>query len=274
MTDTVVYYRFRVRGGLAAALATVNEVPLARELVIETDTGKAKIGDGVTSWNALEYWKAGAGILTVTSAPSNSLGADGEYAIFPNSGNPILYGPKAGGVWPAGVSLKGPTGSTGPTGSQGPIGPQGLSAYQVAVANGFGGTAAEWLASLIGAQGPQGEQGPPGISAARRVQTITSTPTGAVTCDWASYDEIRVTLTTDTTFTFAGALDGQGCILKVKQDATGGRLVNLPASARFNAILTAFSASTAAGRADLLGFRYDGDDARYDFVSLVPGIGT
>lgn len=36
----------------------------------------------------------------------------------------------------------------------GPVGPGGPSAYQVAVANGFTGTEAEWLASL---QGPPGE---------------------------------------------------------------------------------------------------------------------
>ncbi|WP_349318980.1 collagen-like triple helix repeat-containing protein [Mycolicibacterium canariasense] len=38
-------------------------------------------------------------------------------------------------------------------------GPEGDSAYEVAVANGFVGTEAEWLASLVGPQGEQGEQG-------------------------------------------------------------------------------------------------------------------
>jgi hypothetical protein len=39
------------------------------------------------------------------------------------------------------------------------IGIDGLSAYQVAVENGFEGTEAEWLDSLQGIQGPQGPQG-------------------------------------------------------------------------------------------------------------------
>jgi hypothetical protein len=38
----------------------------------------------------------------------------------------------------------------------------GMSAYEVAVANGFVGTELEWLEGLIGAQGPQGEVGPQG----------------------------------------------------------------------------------------------------------------
>lgn len=81
------------------------------------------------------------------------------------------------------ASLVGPQGTAGSTGAQGPQGPQGstgsagspgapgnpgedgLSAYEVAVVNGFSGTEAQWLASLVGpqgSQGPQGNQGPEG----------------------------------------------------------------------------------------------------------------
>ena len=41
----------------------------------------------------------------------------------------------------------------------GATGPQGASAYEVAVANGFVGTEAEWLASLVGADGQDGTGG-------------------------------------------------------------------------------------------------------------------
>ena len=41
-------------------------------------------------------------------------------------------------------------------------GANGASAYEVAVANGFVGTEAEWLASLEGPTGPQGPAGPTG----------------------------------------------------------------------------------------------------------------
>ena len=62
--------------------------------------------------------------------------------------------------------MVGPQGPTGLQGVQGLVGPKGdngadgKSAYQVAVDEGFVGTEAEWLASLVG---PQGEQGPQGI---------------------------------------------------------------------------------------------------------------
>lgn len=54
-------YRFRIRGGTAADLSTVNEVPLRRELCIELDTGKMKLGDGTTPWNDLPYISGGGG---------------------------------------------------------------------------------------------------------------------------------------------------------------------------------------------------------------------
>lgn len=62
-------------------------------------------------------------------------------------------------------SLVGPQGIQGEQGIQGPPGLQGdpgadgaagLSAYQIAVNEGFVGTEAQWLASLVGPQGPTG----------------------------------------------------------------------------------------------------------------------
>lgn len=46
----------------------------------------------------------------------------------------------------------------------------GISAYQVAVNNGFIGTQEEWLLSLIGEQGIQGVQGEQGIQGIQGIQ--------------------------------------------------------------------------------------------------------
>jgi hypothetical protein len=71
----------------------------------------------------------------------------------------------------------GPTGATGATGSVGATGPAGVpgnSAFQVAVAAGFVGSNAQWLASLVGATGPTGAKGDTGSTGA----SVTG-PTGA-----------------------------------------------------------------------------------------------
>ncbi len=60
-------------------------------------------------------------------------------------------------------------GPEGPQGETGPQGDPGDSAYEVAVANGFTGTEAEWLASLVGPEGPQGPKGDPGAGSVNSV---------------------------------------------------------------------------------------------------------
>lgn len=81
--------------------------------------------------------------------------------------------------------LKGDKGDTGEPGLNG--GADGISAYQVAVDNGFVGTITDWLASLhgstgpqgpqgsIGLTGPQGEQGPQGVEGDSAYQVATAT---------------------------------------------------------------------------------------------------
>lgn len=255
MAQIIVAQRMWQRRDTAANWTNKNPVLAGGEIGVQlgatsADT-KFKIGDGVTPWNGISFFE---GRLV-------ELGTGGGFIRWRYVGDT---------TWTNLVSLESLRGPTGNTGAQGP---QGLSAYQVAVANGFAGTQAEWLASLKGEKGDQGDQGPAGIPSMRRIQVIANTNTGAVTCDWNSYDEIRVTLTANTTFTFSGALDGQGCVLKLRQDATGGRTVAFGANVRYNALISIFNATATAGLADKVGFVYDGTDSYYDFVSVIPGIG-
>lgn len=134
-------------------------------------------------------------VLYGSTVPSNGLGADGNFYIRTDTGVRDVYGPKAGGVWPAPTSMlgaQGPAGADGANGAQGiqgiqglqgpqglpgaagadgadgadgaqgPAGPAGQSAYQIAVAAGFVGNEAAWLASLVGPQGPAGADGADG----------------------------------------------------------------------------------------------------------------
>lgn len=92
---------------------------------------------------------------------------------------------------------------------------------------------------------------------------------GNVTIDWSMYDEVRFTLVGNTVLTFIGATDGQGCVIKLKQDGVGGHTVGLPGNIRYSMDMVSYSVVAAAGGVDRLGFMYDSDDTKYDFISTV-----
>ena len=73
---TMTNRRIQNRRGSSTDLALPNEVPMAGEIVIETDTGKFKIGDGTTAWNALEY---ASGVSALPSDGKVYVIKDGEY---------------------------------------------------------------------------------------------------------------------------------------------------------------------------------------------------
>ena len=53
--------RIQLRRKPAADWTTANDVLAAGEQGYENDTGKLKIGDGITAWNTLPYVPAGGG---------------------------------------------------------------------------------------------------------------------------------------------------------------------------------------------------------------------
>jgi len=82
------------------------------------------------------------------------------------------------------TGLQGPAGADGINGTNGIDGidgSDGLSAYEVAVAQGYSGTVTDWLASLIGPQGPQGEQGLQGIQGETGATGPAGDPLGGLT---------------------------------------------------------------------------------------------
>ena len=92
----------------------------------------------------------GRTILNGSVAPNTGLGANGDFYVDTAANK--IYGPKAAGAWPAGVSLVGPAGPTGPTGSTGAAGATGAT----------GATGVQGPAGATGATGTQGPQGPAG----------------------------------------------------------------------------------------------------------------
>jgi hypothetical protein len=125
--------------------------------------------------------------IEVVVQPAGAPGPTGATGPQGPEGPEGPAGPQ-GDPGPTGATgAQGPTGATGPQGETGPAGPQGpagadstvpgpqgeagitgadgadgLSAYEVALANGFVGTEIEWLSSLEGPQGEAGPEGPQG----------------------------------------------------------------------------------------------------------------
>ena len=64
------------------------------------------------------------------------------------------------------ISAAGVAGTDGVDGTNGLDGAPGMSAYQLAVSQGFVGTMTDWLLSLIGPQGPAGVDGTNGVDGA------------------------------------------------------------------------------------------------------------
>jgi hypothetical protein len=85
----------------------------------------------------------GTAVLNGIIAPTNAVGVNGDFYI--NTATNTLYGPKANGTWPTGISLIGSQGPAGPTGATGLTGATGPS----------------------GAAGPQGPAGPTGATGAQ-----------------------------------------------------------------------------------------------------------
>ena len=98
----------QLRGGTAAAATAANPVLAARELGLETDTGKYKVGNGVTAWNALPY--GGMALASTIETDLDMLALAGEPAV-PVAGRMKLYARSIAGrmmakvVGPAGLDV-------------------------------------------------------------------------------------------------------------------------------------------------------------------------
>jgi hypothetical protein len=112
-------------------------------------------------------------ILNGSTVPASGIGNDGDFYLDTTS--ETLFGPKAGGSWPAaGTSLVGPqgaAGSQGATGSQGAVGPAGTTGPA-------GPTGAAGPVGVPGPTGPPGPQGPAGGGLSDYVNLFLPAPTG------------------------------------------------------------------------------------------------
>ena len=165
-TISASIFQLSLRGDTLARWTAFNPILADREMVLETDTGQFKVGDGTTPYLSLPY----GGIAGPTGPQGTSLNILGSVATvddLPVSGDPndayIVQDDGELYVWDGTswvsvgqiVGPQGPTGAQGPQGVAGPTGPQG-------VVGPTGPTGASGDIGGIGATGPTGPTGPQG----------------------------------------------------------------------------------------------------------------
>lgn len=115
---------FALRGDTLARWTEFNPILADRELVLETDTGQFRIGNGVDNYLDLPY----GGVV----GPTGPLGTNGPTGSQGPTGPQGIQGVQGvqgiqGATGPTGVQgLPGDVGNLGPTGAAGPTGPTGV----------------------------------------------------------------------------------------------------------------------------------------------------
>ena len=116
-------------------------------------------------------------------------------------------------------------------------GADGASAYAVAVANGFSGTQAQWLASLVGADGAANIDGiVTGLAAKVLRSTVVNLAISGNNIAWDASQGMlyRLTLTGDATLQNpTGAVAGAIYQIEVNQDNAGLRVLNWGTNYKF-----------------------------------------
>ena len=171
--------QFALRGDTLARWTQFNPILSDREFVLETDTNKFKIGDGVNNYLNLPYGglegpigPVGPGLEIIGTVPT--VGANAQTtlnAAFPNAilGNGVfdqttrnlwIYNEV---IWVNIGLVTGPTGPTGPISTTpGPTGPTGATGAGSAVPGPAGPTGPTGAVSTV--PGPSGPTGPTGAT--------------------------------------------------------------------------------------------------------------
>lgn len=67
------------------------------------------------------------------------------------------------------------------------------------------------------------------------------------------------------------SVNGQKILFAIRQDGTGNRTLTLGADYRLGTDITSVTLSTAAGKTDYLGVRYNGTDSKWDVIAFTKG---
>ncbi|MEQ9131168.1 MAG: hypothetical protein RLO11_02125, partial [Salinisphaeraceae bacterium] len=171
---------------ILATIESVSDGESAYELAVAQGYGGT-----LQDWLDSLVGPAGPQGATGPAGPEGPEGPQGPQGLKGDTGDPGPAGPEG---------PKGETGDTGPAGPEGPEGPQGppgtegtdgASAYDQAVAGGYGGTLSEFEAILANAAATNQTQT---YTAAQRAQITTLSDASTIAPDFADSNHFEVTL--------------------------------------------------------------------------------
>lgn len=225
-----------------------------------------------------------------TDLPNGTISIDANGSVFQaKDGKQGDIGSFRGPQGPQGIQgpqgQAGKTGAKGDKGDTGAKGDDGLSAYRVAVINGYKGSQSEWLASLVGAKGDKGDKGNPGKDF-RIVKTFPSIDKmngdgfsdgdfTMIASDVNDPDDGKLYVWNDTDFTYIADLSGsqgiKGDTGKTGEKGDKGDKGDQGLSAYQVAVNAGFSGSVSQWLDSLVGAKGDkgdkGDDAVINVIS-------
>jgi len=241
-----VTFKFQFRRGPAAEWTTDNPVLLSGEPGLETDTGLLKLGNGVTSWNDLEYYPPAE--LSVAGVASVD-GRDGVVTLSDLYAALVHIHAQAD-VTGLVAALAGKA-ATVHTHAEDDI--TGLTAELDAFDTELDGKAALAHTHLVSPA------------------TVVLTDAATIAVNATLGERFRVTLTGDHTLgNPTGAVDGQMLLFEIIQDGSGGQALTL--GNKFNDPNGYFTGqSTAAGKRDKLGVQYNQADDQFDVLAFAVG---
>ena len=87
----------------------------------------------------------------------------------------------------------------------------------------------------------------------------------------ANIDQVNIDLTGDLALDFTGGVAGQQIVIRLKQDATGSRLLTLGSMFRLGTSIASTTLTTTALKTDYLTVVYNAAASKYDVIAFVKG---
>lgn len=285
---TQITARITMRKDTAANWTAANPILSDAEFAKETDTGKIKIGNGVTAWNSLPYFTSGAGSVdsvngqtgtvvldftdvgadeagsaaaalassnsytdTGLAGKQNSLGFTPENVA--NKDTDDTFGANSDTLYPSQKAVKSYVDS-GLSGKQNSLGftPENVSNKKGTLNN----SSTEYPTSAAVLTG---------LADNKKARVSTITTTTALTPDLDSYDQyIITTLASNITINAStGGANGSGCLIWIKDNGTA-RTITL--NANYVDLFGQVPATTTINKWTVIGFVRRNEDSNKDHV--------